>query len=201
LSGIGGIKLLSRTKSELRREYTALREAMDESEVQRRSAKIIDTIVKLPVFKRAKTVMVYLNFKNEVDSLKMIEESFKAGKKVLIPYCTKENMELIPSELNDIESEIVKGKNGYLQTKKECVKPVPLDEIDLIIVPGIAFDRRCYRLGFGAGYYDRFLKKLNFEKPTIGVCYDFQIIHSIPTEPHDVPLDFVITEERILVRP
>lgn len=193
--------MLSRTKSELRREYTQMREAMDQSEVERLSEKIIDTILKLPVFKRAETVMVYLNFKNEVDSLKMIEESYKAGKKVVIPYCEKETMEIIPSELNDIETEIVKGKNGYLQTKKDCVKPVPLEDIDLIVVPGIAFDKRCYRLGFGAGYYDRFLRKLNFEKPTIGLCYDFQIIHSIPIEGHDVPLDFVITEERILVRP
>jgi 5-formyltetrahydrofolate cyclo-ligase len=193
--------MLSRTKSELRREYTHMREAMDQKEVDRLSEKIIDTILKLPVFKRAETVMVYLNFKNEVDSLKMIEESFKAGKKVLIPYCKKETMEIIPAELNDIEKEIVRGKNGYLQTRKECVKPVPVEDIDLVIVPGIAFDKRCYRLGFGAGYYDRFLRKLNFEKPTIGVCYDFQIIHSIPTEPHDVPLDFIITEERILVRP
>lgn len=193
--------MLSRTKSELRREYTQMREAMDQSEVERLSEKIIDTILKLPVFKRAETVMVYLNFKNEVDSLRMIEESYKAGKKVVIPYCEKETMEIIPSELNDIETEIVKGKNGYLQTKKDCVKPVPLEDIDLIVVPGIAFDKRCYRLGFGAGYYDRFLRKLNFEKPTIGLCYDFQIIHSIPIEGHDVPLDFVITEERILVRP
>ncbi|OHW61437.1 putative 5-formyltetrahydrofolate cyclo-ligase [Andreesenia angusta] len=193
--------MLSRTKSELRREYTQMREAMDQSEVERLSEKIIDTILKLPVFKRAETVMVYLNFKNEVDSLKMIEESYKAGKKVVIPYCEKETMEIIPSELNDIETEIVKGKNGYLQTKKDCVKPVPIEDIDLIVVPGIAFDKRCYRLGFGAGYYDRFLRKLNFEKPTIGLCYDFQIIHSIPIEGHDVPLDFVITEERILVRP
>lgn len=193
--------MLSRTKSELRREYTQMREAMDQSEVERLSEKIIDTILKLPVFKRAETVMVYLNFKNEVDSLRMIEESYKAGKKVVIPYCEKETMEIIPSELNDIETEIVKGKNGYLQTKKDCVKPVPIEDIDLIVVPGIAFDKRCYRLGFGAGYYDRFLRKLNFEKPTIGLCYDFQIIHSIPIEGHDVPLDFVITEERILVRP
>jgi 5-formyltetrahydrofolate cyclo-ligase len=193
--------MLSRTKSELRREYTKMREDMDQSEVERLSEKIIDTVLKLPVFKRAETVMVYLNFKNEVDSLKMIEESYKAGKKVVIPYCTKETMEIIPSELNDIETEIVKGKNGYLQTKKDCVKPVPIEDIDLIVVPGIAFDKRCYRLGFGAGYYDRFLRKLNFEKPTIGLCYDFQIIHSIPVEEHDVPLDFVITEERILVRP
>jgi 5-formyltetrahydrofolate cyclo-ligase len=193
--------MLSRTKSELRREYTQMREAMDQSEVERLSEKIIDTILKLPVFKRAETVMVYLNFKNEVDSLRMIEESYKAGKKVVIPYCEKETMEIIPSELNDIETEIVKGKNGYLQTKKDCVKPVPIEDIDLIVVPGIAFDKRCYRLGFGAGYYDRFLRKLNFEKPTIGLCYDFQIIHSIPIEGHDMPLDFVITEERILVRP
>lgn len=193
--------MLSRTKSELRREYTQIREAMDQSDVERLSEKIIDTVLKLPVFKKAKTVMVYLNFKNEVDSLRMIEESYKAGKKVVIPHCVKETMEIIPSELNDIETEIAKGKNGYLQTKKECVKPVPVEDIDLIIVPGIAFDKRCYRLGFGAGYYDRFLRKLNFEKPTIGLCYDFQIIHSIPTEPHDIPLDFIITEERILVRP
>ena len=193
--------MLSRTKSELRREYTPMREAMDPGEVERLSEKIIDTILKLPVFKRAETVMVYLNFKNEVDSLRMIEESYKAGKKVVIPYCVKETMEIIPSELNDIETEIVKGKNGYLQAKRECVKPVPIEEIDLIVVPGIAFDKRCYRLGFGAGYYDRFLRKLNFEKPTIGLCYDFQIIHSIPIEDHDIPLDFVITEERILVRP
>lgn len=193
--------MLSRTKSQLRKEYTFIRESMEQSDVDRLSEKIISTVVKLPVYQKAETVMLYLNFKNEVDSIKMIEECFKQGKKVALPYCIKEGTRIVPTELRDIENDIEELNMGYLQPKKECIRPISIDEIDLIIVPGIAFDKRCYRLGFGAGYYDRFLNNLHLSIPTIGVCYDYQIIHSIPNEPHDVPLDFIITEKRIIVRP
>lgn len=192
--------MISKSKADMRNKYTQIRNAMTQEEVKSLSAKITETLCKLPVYKNAQTVMVYLSFNNEVDSMPLIEQCFKQGKRVVIPYCKKEGFELVPTELRDIETELQKSKMGYLETKKEFLRPVPLDEIDLIVIPAIAYDGSCHRLGYGAGYYDRFLEKVNFSIDTIGVVYDFQVMDVLPAlEPTDIPVDYVITEKRILI--
>ena len=110
-------------------------------------------------------------------------------------------MSITPTEIKDMSTDLYTSKMGYIQPKKESLSPVDISEIDLIILPGIAFDRKGYRVGFGAGYYDRFLGQVNFEIPTVGLAYDFQIIDSfIQMEDYDIPIDYVMTEERIIVR-
>lgn len=193
------MKFLS--KANIRKKMIADRKKMTHEQVEALSDIIINKVKKIPIYNKSKTVMVYLSFGNEVDSKKLIEDCLKSGKRVLVPFCQKDGMKLIPTEIKDMESDLVTDDMGYIQPRKDSIKPVDTEEIDLIVLPGIAFDRKGFRVGFGAGYYDRFLGKLNFSIPTIGVAYDFQMIESfINMESYDIPVDYVITEERIVVR-
>lgn len=174
---------------------------MTSEEVKSLSKDIITKLKKIPIYQNSKTIMIYLSFGNEVDSSELIKDCLEDGKRVVVPFCIKKDMSIIPTEIKDLNIDITEAKNGYTQPKEETLRPVHTSEIDLIVVPGIAFDRKGYRVGFGEGYYDRFLGKLNFEIPTIGVAYDFQIIESfIKMRDYDIPLDYVMTEERIIIR-
>lgn len=187
-------------KKDIRKKMINLRNQLTEQQVNELSEKIISKLIKLPVFKNSQTIMLYLSFNNEVDTFKLIEKCQALGKKVIVPYCVNQGKKIIPVEIRDVENDLVKSKFGYMEPKKEIIEAVDTETIDLIIIPGIAFDRNCYRIGFGAGYYDRFLGKLNFKISTIGLIYDFQLIELMPVEQHDIPVDYVITEKRIVVR-
>lgn len=177
------------------------RRDLSDEQVKDMSEVIINKLKKIPVYKTSKTIMVYLSFGNEVDSSEIIKDCFENGKRVVLPFCDNTDMSITPTEIKDLDIDLVEDSIGYIQPNKESLDPVDLSEIDLIIVPGISFDRKGYRVGFGAGYYDRFLGKVNFEIPTIGLAYDFQIIESlIEMEDYDIPVDYVMTDERIVVR-
>ena len=177
------------------------RRDMTKQEISDFSSIIINKLKKLPIYKTSKSVMLYLSFENEIDSSEIIEDCFREGKRVIVPFCDNSDMSITPTEIKDTITDLHTSKMGYIQPKRESLSPVDISDIDLIILPGIAFDRKGYRVGFGAGYYDRFLAEVNFKVPTIGLAYDFQIIDSfIQMEDYDIPIDYVMTEERIIVR-
>jgi len=157
-----GIRLLAENRSdvvkreekkEIRKSILAIRNKMKKDEVTRLSSEIIATLRKKPLYKESKNIMLYLSFGNEVDSFKLIEHCQEDEKKVIIPHCIKEGTVILPAEIKDVENELVKNSIGLLKPKPEYMRPVKEEDIDLIIIPGIAFDLRCYRIGFGAGYY------------------------------------------------
>ncbi|WP_202708135.1 5-formyltetrahydrofolate cyclo-ligase [Sporosalibacterium faouarense] len=187
-------------KKDVRRKMIDKRKKLNKSELEKLSDRIIEVLTKLPVFKQSKNVMLYLSFNNEVDSFKLINYCLGNMKRVIVPYCKSKGKEIIPTEIQDVKTELVKSNFGYLEPKPEYIRPVNLDDIDIIIIPGLAFDKRCFRIGYGAGYYDRFLAKVNKEIPKVGVAFDFQIIGASQMEKFDIPLDYVITEKRIIVR-
>lgn len=188
-------------KKRIRRKILSERKQLTKEQVENMSEKIINKLKKIPIYKTSKTVMVYLSFGNEVDSEEIIKDCLESGKRVLLPFCDNTDMSMTPTEIKSLDIDLVEDNIGYIQPNKETLSPVDLSEIDLIIVPGISFDRKGYRIGFGAGYYDRFLGRVNFEIPTIGLAYDFQIIDSlIEMEDYDIPVDYVMTEDRIIVR-
>lgn len=142
-------------------------------------------------FKKAKTIFFYIPIKNEVDILSVIKKSFK-NKNVLVPKIEGEEMHAY--KINSLD-DLVMGKFQTPTAKENCEKVNP-KEIDLILVPGIAFDKKGLRIGFGKGYYDRYLKKIN--APKIALAYDFQIHENIPGEIHDERVDLIITETDII---
>ncbi|MDD5496064.1 MAG: 5-formyltetrahydrofolate cyclo-ligase, partial [Candidatus Omnitrophica bacterium] len=144
-------------------------------------------------FKKAKLVMFYVSLKDEVDTLPMIDEALKMGKRVCVPVILMEEKRLIAGEIKDRVNDLEKQHFGIYQPKKDRVKEVPLEDIGLVVVPGIAFDKKNVRLGRGHGYYDRFLCGLSDKTRTIGLAFDFQLVDNLPQDPHDIPVWKTIT--------
>ena len=113
----------------------------------------------------------------------------------MVPISNKEDYSLILSKLNSFE-DLVEGPYGILEPKKEKIKEISFDEIDLIIIPGIVFDLKGNRIGHGKGFYDRLLK--NTKVSIIALAFEFQIIGKIPVDKNDKPVDIIITEKRII---
>ncbi|EOD01747.1 5-formyltetrahydrofolate cyclo-ligase [Caldisalinibacter kiritimatiensis] len=185
-------------KEKLRKEILNIRNNMKKSEVEGLSEKIISRLVNMDIFKESKNVMIYLSFKNEVDTYKLLSHCKRLKKNVIVPFTVKEKKEIIPTLLKDQEKELVKSYYGYMEPSKEYLRPVNKEDIDIVIVPGVVFDERCCRIGFGGGYYDRFFSDVKDKVIKVGIAYEFQIVERVPVEEFDVPLDYVITEKRII---
>lgn len=181
-------------KDNLRKSFLKMLSHQSKAQRQKKSLAIKKKLFSAPQFKKARFVMFYVSKKEEVDTLPMIDESLKIGKRVCVPVTLKGEKKIVASEISDRKDQLVKGPYGIYQPKKEFIKPVSTQDLDLVIVPGVAFDKKTnYRLGRGAGYYDRFLKNIPHRIPRIGLAFDFQLADRLPVFSHDVPVDKVIT--------
>ncbi|WP_432663492.1 5-formyltetrahydrofolate cyclo-ligase [Wukongibacter baidiensis] len=187
-------------KKKLRKNLLKNREVMEKQTVEKLSKKIMKNVIKIPEFKQSKVVMIYLSFKNEVETNELIDWCFEQGKEVVIPYCVVDNRQIIPCKLDVERKGLKKNKYGIWEPKKDSMVTVEIENIDSIIIPGVGFDENCNRLGFGGGYYDRFLVKRKKNIPAIAICYQNQIIKSVPTDNYDIPMDMVVTECNIFHR-
>ena len=180
-------------KDAVRKEIRGKAKSYSELEKSRKSGIIKTRLFNEEVFKKAKVVMFYVSLKDEVDTLSMIDETLKAGKRVCVPVVLKKEKRLMVSEVKDRVDDLESGHFGIYEPKRDRVKEVPLEDIDLVIVPGVAFDDSNARLGRGAGYYDAFLCRLPKKTKTIGLAFDFQIVKSLPKTPRDIPVQKIIT--------
>ncbi|QNO16001.1 5-formyltetrahydrofolate cyclo-ligase [Alkalicella caledoniensis] len=185
-------------KKQLRKEVLECREAISYEIIQDNSSKIHNKLKALNQYQEAQCIMLYLSFKNEVRTQEIITELFSKDKRVFIPVTVHKTKELIVSELLDLENDLEIGNFGVLEPKKEALRPVSPEIIDLVLVPGVAFDQRGYRIGYGAGYYDRFLPKLKEGTPTIALAHEVQMIEHVPNEDFDIPVQYILTHDRIL---
>ncbi len=171
--------------------------AMSEQQRKNKSLKAVSNLKSLDEFSRAKCVMVYVSKKDEVDTIGLITDMLKSGKRVAVPFVDEERMELIPCEISNLE-ELAVGTFGVMEPDPGNLRIVNTEEIDVVVVPGMAFDRNCNRLGRGKGYFDRFLKRLNGGKKVIGLAFSEQVFDSIPVEENDAKVDIVVTESSII---
>lgn len=176
-------------KEDIRKRLLKIRRSLSKEEVLQMSRKIRERLFDLPEYRTSKVVMFYISHDNEVDTREMIAESLYT-KKVLVPFTEKENIyPVVIESLNNLN----RGAFGILEPRE---KKIHRRKIDMIIVPGVAFDHRGYRIGYGKGFYDRFLKERHGIK--IGLAYDFQIVERIPENEGDIPVDKIITEKRVI---
>ena len=155
------------------------------------SKKIAERFLSLPQLKKAKNILLYYPHKNEVDTRFIIKELIKSKNfNLFLPKVV--GNDLIPVKITDL-SVLKKGYAGIMEPEGERSSP---ENIDIVVVPAVAFDLEGHRLGYGKGYYDRFLKKTKALK--VGVAYDFQIVDKLPREQHDVPVDLIITPTRLI---
>lgn len=192
--------MVNLSKDNIRKSMLLMRNSMKNEEVTLKSEKIIETLLKLPIIKTSNNIMIYMSFNNEVDTFRLLKELKKQKKKVIAPLCNMNNKTITPYEVNDLDKDFVKSKYGFLEPNKEKLNKVNISDIEVIIVPGVAFDVKGNRIGFGAGFYDRFLNNKKNDTVTISLAYDYQIVDLIPNDKFDIPIDFIITEKRIIVR-
>jgi len=181
-------------KEKLRKQIKEKRGRQSKEENRKKSKEIKERLFNLKEYRIARTVLFYVSYDGEVFTHDIIKEALD-DKRVVVPISDKEDCSLNLSILenwNDLEE----GSYGILEPRKDCIKEISIDEIDLIIVPGVAFDLNGNRLGHGKGYYDRLLEKTN--AISIGLAFEFQIVKNIPTEINDKPVDLIITENRII---
>ena len=179
------------TKVKVRKEILRKLNLQAREEVLNKSKRIREKLFSLPEFKTAKFVMLYASRDEEVSTDAMIDGALKMGKRMALPRCTSLGT-LVPKEITDRKSDLEKGTYQIYEPRKH-LRDTQLEDIDLVIVPGVAFDKENRRLGRGKGYYDRFLKKLPRSKISIGLAFDFQIVEDLPEDSHDIPVSKVIT--------
>lgn len=185
--------MIQQKKTKIRAEVLRKLKSHKEEERLQKSSKIAKKLFLLSEFLKAKTVLFYLSFDGEVDTLRMIQDAIKQGKRVAVPVIKRDDRDIVPSILKDLETELMRGPYGVLHPKNEYIRPISLDTIDLVVVPGLAFDEAGNRLGRGMGYYDRFLSRLPKDVPTVGLAFDFQVIRDFPPlEPHDLSVSKVL---------
>lgn len=165
------------------------------------SLEICKKFTALPAYAAAKTVMWYVDAGSEVRTRHTLPEALTHGKRVVVPWCVVETNELELFLLEDM-SELVEGAYKILEPKEELrqlpAKKVQPEQLDLVMVPGTAFDLRGGRMGQGKGYYDRLLARARPDAPLVAMGFDCQIFEEIPAAPHDVFMDFVLTETRTI---
>ncbi len=151
----------------------------------------------LPEFNKAKTILFYASFRSEVDTLKMVEESLQIRKRVVLPKVDEVNHKLILYRIKKLE-ELRAGFMGIPEPALPKERIINIKDIDLIVVPGVAFDHSGNRLGYGGGYYDILLSNINKKVTIVALAFEEQILQSIPSESHDIKVDIIITDKRII---
>ncbi len=193
-------------KSRLRREYLKLRGGLTPVDVCKKSKQIGEKVLARPEFTAAQVVMFYYSMRNEVYTPELLRQAQALGKKVCLPIVSTRRG-LLVSRVDNIKTDLVPGSFGIMEPKPEESKLIPPNDVDLILVPGVVFDEGGYRLGYGGGYYDRLAAQCfakqgrpkHYPRPfLIGLAYEFQVLQEIPHQKHDVCLDAIITESRLI---
>ena len=173
-------------KLQLRRSIRERKRAMTEEEIVSRSEKLCALFLASDAYKNAQTIYGYLPYNQEVRTVPMLEQALKDGKKVAVPKCYGDQMEFI--YLDDL----TKVEKGYANIPEPIAdEPIARDKSALVLMPGLAFDRDGHRIGYGGGFYDKYLSA-EPGHPTLALCYEFQMLPHLETEEHDIPVDTVI---------
>jgi 5-formyltetrahydrofolate cyclo-ligase len=177
-----------KNKDDIRKEYLSIRKNIKDR--KNKSGIIFKKIINNENYIKAKVVAIYKSLIEEVDTQKLIEYSINIGKKVLLPKIQNNEMNFFEIEKDEV---LFENRFGIKEPEGLVNKIILKQQIDLMIIPGICFDRYCNRLGFGKGYYDRYLENMNVHK--IGICFKEQIFNEeLPQDKYDVKLDEIICD-------
>jgi 5-formyltetrahydrofolate cyclo-ligase len=189
---------LAAQKRSLRIAVLAARDAMNVADRQRASMSIVQSIIQSALYKNSKSVLAYASFGTEVDTQLLLNQVLTDGKILILPRVIKAENRLSLHRVENIR-ELVDGVWGIREPRADALM-LNVNEADLIIVPGVAFDRTGFRIGYGAGYYDRLLLAANPQSTRLSGAFDCQLVDAVPSESHDQQVDIIITPtQKILV--
>jgi 5-formyltetrahydrofolate cyclo-ligase len=183
------------SKDELRRIALARRAVLPGKDAL--SSQIMETLIGLSEFAAARAVMIYLDARSEVRTRPALPRLLAGPRRIVVPWCDGDHLRLFL--LHDL-AELDSGSFGILEPRavlrERPDRNIDPCELDLLVIPGVAFDRRGGRIGHGRGYFDRLLIDVRESATLIGLAFDCQVFDHVPTEPHDVPMDLVVTESK-----
>ena len=173
-------------KKELRRQIREMKRAMTEEEIVAASQRLGELFRNCPQYQAARTIYGYLPYNQEVRTVPMLEQAMKDGKRVAVPKCYGDEMKFIYMD------DLTRVEKGYAGIPEPIADdPVADDETALVLMPGMAFTTDGKRMGYGGGFYDKFLAA-EPNHPTVALCYSFQMVEDLPTEDYDIPVDCVL---------
>lgn len=180
-------------KKELRKHMLQKRNRLEENYRKQASAAITEAFLCSSAYQNSKTIFIYISYSSEVDTKEIITRAISDGKTVLVPLTDQVEKRMDAIQITDFNTQLCQSCCGILEPSFASTKPFPPEEIDLIIVPAVAFDRKGYRVGYGGGYYDRYLSQAR-SAATIGLAYEESVIDEIPLEKHDQKVNCILTE-------
>ena len=187
-------------KKILRKEILTKRKNIDIVEKEKMDKKIFDKFFESKYYREAKNIFIYISYDSEINTKEIINKALKDNKKVYVPRTEFKTRLMDAVEIKSLDN-LVESEYGILEPSLEEPHINP-NELDLIVVPGVAFDRNGGRMGYGAGFYDRYFKKIskdNIKKiEKLALAYDFQILDKIPMNEQDVPVSYIITEKEFI---
>jgi 5-formyltetrahydrofolate cyclo-ligase len=183
-------------KKEMRKKVKQLLTQLTDEEKQRYSEAIAKKLYALPVWNKVKCIGITISRGNEVNTMPIIEKAWREGKKVCVPKCNPTEKTMTFRKIDSFE-QLESVYFGLLEPIESVTEEVKAAEIDLMVVPGIVFSKDGYRIGYGGGYYDRYLE--DFTQLTLSLAYSVQIAEQVPIEPHDIPVQMIITNEEVII--
>lgn len=189
-------------KSTIRKKMLEKRISLDEEFLKISQKSFLKHLKEFPLYQSSKTIMLYMDYRKEASTNDILNFSLKCKKKIILPV-TNDNLRIVPYELTAEEGSLLTSKLGIREPNPLVCPRANPKEIDMVVIPGVAFDYKGNRIGFGKGCYDYFLPTLRSDAVKVGLCYEFQRLENIPSEVTDIPMDFLLTEQRIykILRP
>lgn len=173
-------------KQELRTQVRARKRIMTGEAIREKSEKLTQLLLDTAVYRSARSIYGYLPYNQEVRTVPLLEQALRDGKRVAVPKCYGDEMRFL--WLDDLAA-VEKGYSGIPEPVADG--PVADDDTALVLMPGLAFDREGHRIGYGGGFYDKFLAREG-NHPTVALCYDFQVFDHLETDEFDIPADLVL---------
>jgi 5-formyltetrahydrofolate cyclo-ligase len=164
---------------------------------KKKSAQICRRVISSALFRRARTVMLFSSFRSEVDTKRVIAEALRLKKRVVLPkVAAGKTRGILPVEIREPAKDLAPGAYGIMEPVS-AGKALTPSAIDAVFIPGLAFDKRGYRIGYGGGYYDSFMRRIPRRK-TAGLAFGAQVVKTMPRERHDVPVGRIYTEKGVI---
>ncbi len=189
---------LFQQKAAIRKEILEKRKSQSPDIRDARSRDIVKALLRCEDFQRAESILIYLSKDEEVRTDDLLKPAFESGKRVFVPVVDSKSGELQVSELPGPDARFQLGPFGVREPVDEDRHFVSLDQIDLVVAPGVAFDRRGGRIGYGKGYYDRLLRRLGSNATRVALAFDFQVLDAVPQDENDIQIDTIMTENTMV---
>lgn len=182
-------------KKYLRKSIQSKRDSLSEKKRKADSKKIASVFLNTKQYLKSNNILIFYPFRSEIDTVPIIRKAISDGKKIILPKVAGKGLKLF--YVDEISAQLKSGKYGIMEPSENLCVAAEISRIDLAVVPGVCFDRKMNRLGYGGGFYDRLLPKLPEKAKKIALCFQVQIVERIPVEEHDNKVDIIITEKDI----